>query len=117
LTPTEKRRDTYLRKYYGITLAQYNKLASSQQGRCYICQREQQNFKRNLSVDHCHVRGTVRGLLCPWCNRGLKYFRDDPDWLKRAAKHVQRDPLGARVPDKYLKGQPKKRKRKKNNAT
>ena len=117
MTPKEKRRDGYLRCYYGVTLLQYNKLLHSQGDACYICRREAKTFRSALAVDHCHTTGTVRGLLCPWCNRGLRYYQDNPEYLKRAAKHVQRDPLGIVVPDKYLKGRPKKRRRKKKNGT
>lgn len=112
MTPKEKRRDTYLRRIYGITLGEYNALLRSQRGKCYICQRNAEVFKSSLAVDHSHTTGIVRGLLCPWCNRGLRYFRDDPALLSRAAKHVKRD-HGYRVPDKYLKGVKKRRKRKK----
>lgn len=113
MTVKEKRRDAYLKRYYGITLAQYNLLLRRQLNRCYICRKEAGRFRSSLAVDHCHATGTVRGLLCPWCNRGLRYYFDNPEYLRRAAKHVTRDPLGAIVPQQYLKGRPKKRRRKK----
>lgn len=108
----EKRRDAYLRKYFNISLAQYTSLLGRQRGVCYICRRPP-SVRFSLAVDHCHLTGVVRGLLCSWCNRGLKFYRDNPEWLRRAARHVNRDPLGARVPQQFLKGRPKKRRRKK----
>jgi hypothetical protein len=31
---------------------------------------------------------TVRGLLCPFCNRGLRYYRDNPEFLANASQYL-----------------------------
>lgn len=112
MSPKEKAKDYRLRRYYGITLDDYNSLLRKQHNACYICLRSSSVFKRGLAVDHDHKTGSIRGLLCPWCNRGLRYFHDNADSLRRAARHIARDPLKKKVPKKYLKGIPKRRKRK-----
>jgi hypothetical protein len=59
-----------LKRDYGITLADYNAKLRAQAHRCAICRRaETVRMKktgdlRRLAVDHDHVTGTVRGLLC-----------------------------------------------------
>jgi hypothetical protein len=55
---------------YGITGEQYDRLFVLQDGRCYICRRKS---KRRLAVDHDHVTGAVRGLLCPDPERGCNH--------------------------------------------
>lgn len=52
-------------------------------GRCDIC-----GGTEALCVDHCHVRGNARGLLCGACNKGLGFFRDDPRLLRAAATYL-----------------------------
>jgi len=78
------RRDECLRSNYGITLAEYRQMHVDQGGGCLICGREMET----LFVDHCHTTGVVRGLLCPQCNSGIGYFRDDPDLLGRAIDYL-----------------------------
>ena len=50
---------------------------------CVICGSE-----GALVVDHDHVTGKVRGMLCNHCNRGLGHFRDDPVLLEFAAQYL-----------------------------
>ena len=76
---------TRLQKY-GLTLEAYNKMYAQQEGRCLICHEEY----AVLCVDHEHVTGTIRGLLCDPCNRGLGAFRDDPRRMMEAAAYVKK---------------------------
>lgn len=66
---SDKQRDQYLRRKYGITLKQYNQMLKAQNNSCAICKRDRSNFKNNLAVDHDHKTGEVRGLLCFYCNK------------------------------------------------
>jgi hypothetical protein len=42
----------------------------------------------SLHVDHDHVTGAVRALLCFDCNAGVGKFRDDPTLLRTAGRYV-----------------------------
>lgn len=71
---------------YGLTLDDYDRLHSAQEGRCLICDTE---TDYNLAVDHCHDTGEVRGLLCIPCNVGIGNLGDDPDRLRAAADYLE----------------------------
>ena len=75
-----KMREDALLRRYGITLAQYQQMLNSQGGACAICR---QKKKRTLHVDHNHRTGSVRGLLCDYCNRRLGYLGDNPGEMMR----------------------------------
>lgn len=80
-------RDTMLKRNYGISLDQLNKLMSEQVELCKICQTpfDDQNV---FCVDHDHQTGRVRGLLCRTCNWGLGHFKDSPQLLARAQAYL-----------------------------
>jgi hypothetical protein len=48
-----------------------------------------QTFAQNLCVDHSHVTGKVRGLLCHSCNVGLGHFKDDPRFTRSATEYLE----------------------------
>ena len=72
---------------YGITIDDYDRILKEQGGGCNICGRPPK--KRRLHVDHNHITGKVRGLLCMKCNRGLSWFNDSPELLREAARYVE----------------------------
>lgn len=60
-------------KKYGVTPEWYDIKLAEQQGRCAVCGtndpgRNQYN-QQCFTVDHNHITGKVRGLLCHNCNR------------------------------------------------
>ncbi len=83
---------TLLRKY-GITLEYYKELFDKQRGICGICgssERDIVNGKRkDLAVDHDHLTGRVRGLLCGVCNRGIGALGDSVERIRRALKYLE----------------------------
>lgn len=88
------RRRLNLERYYGLTVEQYNELLRKQRGRCAICGETNAETagrrKFELSVDHCHTTGRVRGLLCSRCNRALGLFGDDSTILHKAIAYLLR---------------------------
>ena len=84
----EKKRERNLRRY-GLTLQQYDELLKNQGGGCAICRKSESGESGNcLSVDHDHLTGKVRGLLCYSCNAGIGMFRDDPALLTGAVIYL-----------------------------
>lgn len=84
-----------LKRKYGISVDEYDKLLASQNGVCAICGTKETHTHKSgklkeLSVDHCHSRGHVRGLLCVKCNRGLGYFDDDLERINRAIDYLRK---------------------------
>jgi hypothetical protein len=63
---------------------------------CDLCGRD--NRGKRLALDHCHVTGKLRGLLCDSCNVGLGQFRDDPHTLWLARKYLMRGGFGGYEP-------------------
>lgn len=64
-----------------------NYFVVQQGGRCAICEVV---FTERIrpALDHCHETDHCRGALCTNCNHGLGLFKDNPDFLERAAEYV-----------------------------
>lgn len=82
------------RKYnYGITNEQYQEKLEAQDYSCAICgskhQANTKNGKKTLHIDHDHLTGNVRGLLCRECNLALGHMKDSTNLLLRAIKYLE----------------------------
>jgi len=76
---------------YGITMQEYRRRWLQQNGVCAVCrQPERTERNRLLTIDHDHVSGHVRGLLCSQCNRAIGLLQDDPKVIAAAAAYVKR---------------------------
>jgi hypothetical protein len=73
-------------KLYGLSPAAYLELVASQDERCAICRKKPDKI---LAVDHDHVTGKVRGLLCQCCNLALGQAKDSPSILRAAAHYLE----------------------------
>lgn len=80
---------------YGISDTEFDALREKQGGVCAICHRAQSASAdaqhQNLSVDHDHATGVIRGLLCNRCNRAIGLLQDDPRLLIAAARYLKRN--------------------------
>jgi hypothetical protein len=74
-------------RIYGITEEQYKALTEHHQGKCGICDKPSDK----LVVDHNHVTGKVRGLLCSNCNTALGLFGDSVETLRAAEGYLIHD--------------------------
>jgi hypothetical protein len=75
---------------YGLTEEAYQVLLQAQNYVCKICGLPETNRrKKNLSVDHDHVTGRVRGLLCSTCNVMLGMAKEDQTTLLRAIQYLK----------------------------
>ncbi len=62
--------DWRLRYEYGLSLQQYQVMCEAQNHECLLCHQK----PRKLFVDHDHMTGRVRGLLCNRCNVAVGYI-------------------------------------------
>ena len=76
-------------KKYGITPRIYNELFDKQDGCCAICGVHQSELPYTLCIDHDHITGKVRGLLCNNCNTGIGRFKDREELLEKALNYLR----------------------------
>lgn len=88
---SERNRAARLKNKYGLTREEYDAIGEAQQWKCAICGSESTGSKNsaNLSVDHCHTTGVIRGLLCHLCNAGIGYLKESENIMQNAIKYLK----------------------------
>lgn len=99
----EKQRSWYLRnpdkwrrvqrrtllRAYGLSIEDYERLYDAQGALCAICHKPESIPNKLLAVDHNHITGKVRSLLCNKCNQGLGYFNENIETLQRVIDYLK----------------------------
>jgi hypothetical protein len=85
----EQRKKEWLKSLYGMTVEDYNSLLNSQNEVCAICSQPCKT-KKGLAVDHNHITGKIRGLLCANCNGAIGMLQEDPDIIEKAKQYIIR---------------------------
>lgn len=76
----------HVERTYGIAFETFTKMVQEQNGACYICRKIP---KSGLVIDHDHVTGKVRKLLCHRCNMALGYGKEDPNVFNRMISYIK----------------------------
>jgi hypothetical protein len=84
-----------LKRRYGLTVDEYEKMLADQGGGCKICGGTNASG-RHLHIDHRHgccgknqaCKKCIRALLCSRCNTGIGQFRESPELLARAIAYL-----------------------------
>lgn len=63
-------------KRYGLTVEAWTAMFEAQESRCAVCQTDHPGHKRGWVVDHDHLTGKVRGILCSSCNTTIGRLGD-----------------------------------------
>ncbi|MFG2719356.1 endonuclease VII domain-containing protein [Streptomyces sp. NPDC048416] len=74
----------HLKRQYGITEDDRDRMIAVQKGLCVICL-----SAPAVHVDHCHKTGRVRGVLCFNCNSAIGKLGENPSTVRRAAAYLE----------------------------
>ena len=87
LTHHKKRaRSNNLKKKYNLSMDEFEDMLKNQNYKCDICHKE---IKSYSAVDHDHITGKIRSLLCRKCNLGLGAAKDSIKILKNMIKYLE----------------------------
>ena len=70
---------------YGITESERDEMILQRNGHCDLCH---EIPEQRLVVDHDHVSGEMRGIICQACNKLLGFARDDVVTLTHAIEYL-----------------------------
>ena len=85
----QTRRVYHLKTKYGLTIAQYENMFHQQNGKCAIClEKFEKMDAKHIHIDHNHINGQIRQLLCNGCNCALGNLNENITIFKRAVKYL-----------------------------
>lgn len=76
-----------IKRKYGLSKEDYEKMVMDHDNKCKICGSGPKG-KRPLAIDHNHLTGKVRGLLCYRCNQAI-FILDDKEHLAKAIEYLK----------------------------
>jgi hypothetical protein len=79
-----------LKYTYGITIEEFDSKLKDQGGCCAICKSDKPGGNGGFYVDHNHLTGQVRGLLCHWCNFMIGQSKEDIEILRAGIEYLEK---------------------------
>ena len=93
-TPDQARAQAYQRQWGSATA--YEELVAAQGEGCAICGSATPGANNErFAIDHDHVTGVVRGLLCAHCNMGIGQLGDSVERLRAAIAYLENPPCAS----------------------
>jgi len=86
---TDGRWEKQIRDRFGLEPEDYWKMHEEQKGLCAICGKPQ-TVGTKLDVDHDHVTGKVRALLCRQCNAGIGQLKDSIELVEKSLAYLRK---------------------------
>lgn len=83
----------HYKKSYGLKYQEVIAMREKQDNVCAICKQAgfmmNERVQSSLNVDHDHLTGIVRGMLCHNCNRALGLFQDSIEIIQSALDYLK----------------------------
>ena len=83
-------------KKYGLSIDKYLEMFEIQDGECAICGEKETAIDgktkiiKSLAVDHNHITGVTRELLCQKCNTAIGHADESPELLRTMANYLEK---------------------------
>lgn len=95
-------RKSRVRCNYGINDSQRTMMLEKQNGVCFLCGKKESEFQNRFGIDHNHITGQIRGLLCLKCNFMIGYANDDINILSKAIEYIKSDGIFPEITTKVI---------------
>jgi len=90
----KRARAARLKDKYGITMTEFAALLDSQGGGCAICGTTAWGYW-GPQIDHSHITGEVRAILCKNCNMALGFMKDDLKNVRALRAYLEKFQVGS----------------------
>lgn len=84
-------RNATLKIKYGITFDQYVEMFNKQGCQCAVCGEKESKGYGKMAVDHDHITGKIRGILCQPCNTSIGKMQENPVLIRKLAEYIEKN--------------------------
>jgi hypothetical protein len=77
------------KRTYGLKIDDYNLILKKQNNKCSICGKELKKGSGGRALDHCHITGKIRGILCMKCNTSLGLVEENINILQSMITYLE----------------------------
>jgi len=74
----------HLRTTYGLTELDKQRFIEANNGKCACCH----TVPKKFVVDHNHLTGKIRGIICQKCNTMIGFIEQNPDLYELCKKYL-----------------------------
>lgn len=91
-----RRKTIMIRHNYGVPVEWYFAQLERQDNKCAVCGVDFSEMRqRDICVDHNHMTGSVRDILCSNCNHALGFIEDDPIRAEKLIAYLKKHGNGS----------------------
>lgn len=93
---TRRRQNYHYKNSYGISYEDVENILQEQDMKCICCSKSIYMPTKDVPrkdyavIDHCHVTGKMRGLVCSPCNTGIGQLGDNLEGVMKAARYLEK---------------------------
>lgn len=89
ITHKKERESARIKRNHNLSLNEYNIMLEKQNNNCCICGETLKTGSGGRAIDHCHISGRIRGIVCQPCNVTMGLLKENTETLQSMITYLE----------------------------